>query len=267
MLGLLRDLYRYRSFVLASAWREIQGQYQGALLGISWSLIAPIAMLTIYTVIFANVMGTRLPGVNSTFSYSIFLCAGLLPWTYFSDGISKLTGVFVSYGGLIKKAQFPRICLPFIALGVASFNFSVIVVIFMLFLLATGNFPGWISLLALPVLAVQTLLMLGFGVLLGTLNVFFRDVGQLVGIGFQFLFWLTPIVYPMNAVPPWVQSVIAWNPMATLVQLYQSIFVFARLPEALLWQQLGWITVLAAMGIVLGMRVHRARAGEMADEF
>lgn len=266
MPPILLDLFRYRQFILASIGREIHSQFQGSLLGAGWVIISPLVMLSIYTLVFSSIMGSRLPGVDSTFGYSIFLCAGLLPWSYFTDGLGRLTGVFVAQANLIKKAQFPRICLPVIAFGVATFNFAVIFGIFLLFLLLTGYFPGWIILVILPALGVQILLTLGFGVLLGTLNVFFRDVGQFISVSLQFLFWLTPIVYPLQALPPWVQNLILLNPFTVLVRHYQTVFIHAQSPPLGHWLELGGVALLALLGLWLGLRVHRARAGEMADE-
>jgi len=266
VLGILTDLYRYRAFVCASITREVQSQYLGSVFGFAWVFINPLVMLGIYTVIFSGVMGNRLPGATSVFSYSVYLCAGLLPWGFITDGISRLTQVFVAQGGLIKKASFPRICLPAIALGVAGFNFAVIFSVFLVFLLAIGAFPGWVVLLALPALAVQLALMLGFGILLETLNVFFRDVGQFVGITFQLLFWFTPIVYPLSALPPLAQSIVLLNPFTALVQFYQAIFLYGRVPDAHNWLHVGAVAALALIGLVLGMITHRRHAADMAEE-
>lgn len=266
MPGLLTDIFRYRSFIFTSTARQIQGQYQGALFGVAWLFLGPLALLTVHTVIFSNLFKNRLPGVDSAFSYSIFLCAGLLPWLYFSDTVSRLTGTFVAQAGLIKKAQFPRICLPLIAMGVSSFNFFVIAGLFLCFLLLSGNWPGMVLLAALPALGVQVLLSLGLGVFLGVVNVYFRDVGHLVGVIFQFLFWLTPIVYPLNMLPPWAQTAIGINPLTVLVGHYQSVILYARLPSVQAFQGLAWVALLAFACVYLGFKIHRDLGGEMADE-
>ncbi len=266
MPGLLADIFRYRSFIVTSTARQIQGQYQGSLFGVAWLFLGPLALLTVHTVIFSSLFKNRLAGVDSAFSYSIYLCAGLLPWLYFSDSVSRLTGTFVAQAGLIKKAQFPRICLPLIAMGVSSFNFVVIAGLFLAFLLISGNWPGAVLLAAMPALSVQVLLSLGLGVLLGVVNVYFRDVGHLVGIVFQFLFWLTPIVYPLNMLPPWAQTVIGLNPMTVLVEHYQSVILYARIPSAQAFQGLAWTGLLAMLCIFLGYKIHRDLGGEMADE-
>ncbi len=266
MFGLLRDIWHYRGFIHGSIRRDIVAQYRGSLLGAAWVLIGPLAMILIYTLVFSHLMKSRLTGVDSAFGYSIFLCAGLLPWTFFTDSLSRLQGVFVANNNLMKKATFPRICLPVIAVGTATFNFVVIAALFLGFLVVTGKFPGWVLLAALPALGVQVALSTGLGVLFGTVNVFFRDVGQAMNLALQFWFWLTPIVYPLGSLPGWAQSVLAWNPMAVLVAHYQSVLLYQRAPDADGWAGLAGVAALALASLWLGLTTYRRRVGEMVDE-
>ena len=124
------DIWSFRTFILGSIRREISSRYKGTVMGSAWVVINPLMMIIIYTVIFSQVMHSRLNGVGGTYSYSIFLCAGLLPWLFFSDLVSKCQGAFVDNGNLLKKMHFPRGCLLVIALGNAGFNFLVIFTIF-----------------------------------------------------------------------------------------------------------------------------------------
>ena len=100
----IRGIWQFRAFVLGSIRRDIESQFRGSLLGAAWLFIQPLAMILVYTLIFSNVMGSRLAGVGSTYGYSIYLCAGLLPWNYFSETLARLQGVFVGNSNLIKKA-------------------------------------------------------------------------------------------------------------------------------------------------------------------
>lgn len=264
--GIVRDVLRFRSFILGSVRRDIEVQFKGSLLGAAWIFLQPLAMIAVYTLVFANVMRSRLAGVEATYGYSIYLCAGVLTWGYFAESLGKLQNVFVANGNLLKKASFPRICLPLIALGTTTFNFLVIFGLFLAFLLVSGNWPGWPMLGLLPVLLVQLLLTLGLGMLAATLNVFFRDVGQLVTVSLLFWFWLTPIVYPMSVLPAWAQDWLWWNPFAVLVHHYQHVLLYGTLPDALAWQRLGAVGAVALVLALWGWKVYRARAPEMADE-
>lgn len=260
---LLRALWGYRGFVLGSVAREFQGRYLGSVLGAAWVVLNPLAMIIVYTVIFSEVMKARLAGVDSTFGYSIYLCAGILTWGLFAEMLSRLQSIFIDSGNLLKKVNFPRICLPTIVVLSAFVNFLIVFVLFLLFLLVSGNFPGWTLAAMMPVLLVQIVFTLGMGVLLGTLNVFFRDVGQLTGIVLQFWFWLTPIVYPANIVPEGLRALLAYNPMFPLVQAYQTILVRHAAPD---WTSLWPVVALALLFSWGGLRLFRRRAGEMVDE-
>lgn len=264
--GAVRDVWRYRAFVLGSVRREVEAQFRGSLLGSAWVVLHPVAMIAVYTLVFAQVMGSRLPGLATVYGYSIYLCAGLLAWNFFADSLNRLQGVFVANANLIKKAAFPRICLPLIAMGGAAFGFAVICSIFVLFLLLSGNFPGWGMVWMLPALCVQVVLTLGLGMVVATVNVFFRDVGQLVGMGLMFWFWLTPIVYPLQAVPAWAQEWLKLNPMTVLMHHYQHVVLQGSAPAAWAWVGLGWVGLLALALMWLGWRLYRAHAPEMADE-
>lgn len=264
--GIVQDVLRFRTFIGGSVRREIESQYKASLLGAAWIFLQPLAMIAIYTLIFANVMRSRLAGVDSTYGYSIYLCAGVLTWGYFSESLSRLQSVFVANANLLKKSAFPRICLPLIAVGTASVNFCVIFGLFLVFLLFSGNWPGWATLGLLPALMVQLVLTLGLGMLAATLNVFFRDVSQLVTVSLLFWFWLTPIVYPLSVLPAWVQGWLWLNPFAVLVNHYQHILLYGTMPNVQAWQRLAGWALAAFLLLLWGWKVYRARAPEMADE-
>lgn len=260
---MLRGLWAYRGFVLGSVKREFQSKYANAMLGAAWALLTPLAMILVYTVIFAEVMRAKLPGSNSTFAYSIYLCAGILAWGLFAEIIGRGQNMFLEQASLLKKVSFPRICLPLIVAINALVNFGIIFGLFTLFLLLSGNFPGIVFLSLLPVLLLQVLLALGIGMVSGILNVFFRDVGQFMTIAIQFWFWLTPIVYPSSILPEHIHAMLAWNPMAPVIGAWQSVLVHGGAVD---WSSLAYPLVLALLLCVFGLRMFRKRAGEIVDE-
>jgi lipopolysaccharide transport system permease protein len=260
---MLRSLWTYRGFVLGSVKREFQSKYANAILGALWSLLSPLAMILVYTVIFAEVMRARLPGSDSSLAYSVYLCAGILSWGLFAEIVARGQNMFIEQADLLKKVSFPRIALPAIAVLNALVNFGIIFGLFTVFLIISGHFPGPAYAALLPVLLLMVLLALGIGMVCGILNVFFRDVGQFMGIAMQFWFWFTPIVYPASILPDHVRPLLAWNPMAPVVQACQDILVRGAWPA---WGGLVPVLVLALLLCVLGLRMFRKRAGEMVDE-
>jgi lipopolysaccharide transport system permease protein len=187
----------------------------------------------------------------------------VLTWGLFAEITTRGQNVFLENANLIKKLQFPRICLPIVVVLNALVNFAIIFGLFLIFLVATDSFPGWSFLALLPVLAIQIMFSIGLAMVLGVLNVFFRDVGQFFAILLQFWFWFTPVVYPATALPADLRPLLVFNPMASVVQAYQGILLRGELPH---WPSLIPVSVLAVLLCGLGMHLFRKRAGEMVDE-
>lgn len=262
-VNLPRALWAFRGFIMSSVIREFQSKYRNSLLGVAWMVINPLSMIVVYTVIFSQLMRSRLPGVDGVFAYSIYLCTGVLTWGLFAEIVGRAQNVFIENANLIKKLSFPRLCLPIIVVLNATLNFSIIFGLFVVFLLFSGNFPGWAFLGVFPLLLVQMAFALGLGMTLGVFNVFFRDIGQLFGIVLQFWFWLTPIVYPANVLPARVIRLLTFNPMAGLIASYQQIFVYGVWPD---WSSVLPAFALALVLCVLGAYLFRQHSGEMVDE-
>jgi lipopolysaccharide transport system permease protein len=260
---ILKALWAYRGFILGSVKREFQSRYQNSLLGAAWTVLNPLAMIVVYTVIFSQVLRSRLPGVDSTFAYSIYLCAGVLTWGLFAEIVTRAQTVFLEHATLLKKLSFPRMSLPVTVVASALLNFVIVFSLFAMFLVISGNFPGWVFIGIVPVLAILVLFAIGLGVTLGVLNVFFRDVGQFFTIFMQFWFWLTPIVYPASILPAPLARIMVFNPMARLVGAFQDILVHGRWPD---WEWLVPPLLMAAALCWLGLRVFRRHSGELVDE-
>jgi len=256
-------LWKYKGFVFNMVWREFHGRYLGSLLGSIWAILNPLAMILIYTIIFSKVMGAKLGGIDDTMAYSMFICAGLLTWGFFSELLGRCQTIFIDQANMLKKVSFPRITLPIILLFSSSINFAIIFCLFLLFLLITGRFPGWSLLGFLPLLLIQQTFAIGLGILLGTLNVFFRDVGQFVGIVLQFMFWLTPIVYPVTILPEWVRNIIELNPMTQLIVAYQQIILHGQWPN---WAQFQFHIIGAMTALFVGFIVFQKLSGDIVDE-
>lgn len=263
LLSLYRSLHTYRGFILGSVQREFQSRYRNSLFGALWPIFNPLSMIIVYTVIFSHIMRARLPGVDDGMAYSIYLCAGLLAWGLFSEITLRSQTMFLDNANLLKKISFPRICLPVIVLINAGINFAIIIGLFLGFLLLTGRWPGMALLALLPLIALQMMFCAGLGMVLGVLNVFFRDVGQLFAICLQFWFWLTPIVYPISILPEWVQRLLQLNPLTNLFSSYQNLFLYGQWP---VWSSLLPIAITGAVFCLIGLRLFRQRVGEMVDE-
>ncbi|MGJ8525373.1 hypothetical protein LMG33818_001101 [Halomonadaceae bacterium LMG 33818] len=263
MNGMLSSVYRYRGFIIDSVKRDFQSRYQTSFLGAIWLVLQPLAMILVYTVVFSELMRNRLAGMEGPFAYSIYLCAGVLTWGLFTEMLSNLVNIFLANANVLKKLAFPRICLPIIVTASAIINFLIIFALYLIFLIFTHNFPGWVFLTIIPVLAIQIVFTLGLGIILGVLNVFVRDIGQFVTILLQFWFWFTPIVYVVKTLPASVAPLLNYNPMAVIVHSYQVIMLYHQSPD---WKALGIIAIISLVLVAFGWHLFKKHSADIVDE-
>jgi lipopolysaccharide transport system permease protein len=177
--------------------------------------------------------------------------------------LTRSQGVFLEQANLLKKASFPRVTLPAYIFLSATINFAIIWGLFSGFLLVSGRWPGWVLAAMLPLLLLQQVLAVALGVFLGVINVYFRDVAQVVGVLLQFWFWLTPIVYPLAVVPAGIQGLMALNPASPLVAAYQGIVVEHRWP---VWSDLWPVAAVGVVSALAADLVFRRLSRSMVDE-
>jgi lipopolysaccharide transport system permease protein len=219
-------------------------------------------MVFIYTVVFSRLMNTRLPGVDHQYAYSIYLCGGLMTWNLLLELVQRGKGVFLEHANLIKKANFPKFILFMPVLAVALLNSFILIVLVLVFMVASG-YPLDASVLSLvPVLAITAFLGLVVGALLATLNVFFRDIGQLTDVFFQALFWATPVVYPVTILSERMRNVLSWNPVFSLIETSQN----ALLGVSGAFGQLGYPLAVAACVLVLFVALYKRSYADLLDQ-
>ena len=262
-MRIAKELWAYRGFITSSVKREFQSKYANSIFGFAWNIINPLATIMVYTLIFAQIMRTKLPGVDNTFGYSIFLCAGILSWGLFTEITSRSQTMFIENANLLKKLRFPRICLPAVVTANALLNFAIVFSLFTAFLILSGNFPGYAFFALIPLLTLLLLFSIGLGMVLGVLNVFFRDVGRAFEILITFWFWLTPIVYSPTILPKWTQSLMAFNPLAAVIAGIQGVLVKGAWPA---WESLLNLTIWCVVLNLIGLRLFRKHSFEMVDE-
>ena len=163
MKDLLLSIYRYRGFILGSVKREFQVRYKTSMLGAAWLILQPLSLILVYTLIFSEIMQAKLPNVTGAFAYSIYLCSGVLTWGLFAEILGRSVSVFLENANMLKKLNFPRICLPVIVVVSAILNFLIIFTIFSIFLIITGQFPYEVIVAIIPLLIIQIAFTVGLG--------------------------------------------------------------------------------------------------------
>jgi homopolymeric O-antigen transport system permease protein len=261
MVELIRAAWRYRGFIVSSVINEYKSRLTRSRFGTAWIVLQPLAQVLIFATILSNVLAARLPGIDNKYAYAAYLMSGILCWSIFAEIIQRCMTVFIDSGSLLKKIQFPRIALPAIVIGTALVANLALLAVTLAILPLLGIFPS--SLYAwLPVLMGLTIaLATGIGLFLGTLNVFARDIGQVVSVALQFWFWVTPIVYPVSIVPEHFRATLAINPVVPLVAGFQNVLVYGTAPP----DGLMGVAVTSLVLLFLAFVVFRRASSEMVD--
>lgn len=261
--NLIRSTWRYRYFIISSIKVDFRRRFVRSRLGGLWMIIHPLVQATIFALILGQLLSGRLPDMaDNRLAYPIYLLAGTLAWTLFSEVISRCLTVFLDNANLIKKMVFPRTCLPLIVAGSVLVNNMLLFASMLLIFLLLGFVPG-VHIVLIPVLTLINLgLSLGLGLILGTLNVFIRDIGQIIPIALQLGFWFTPIVYTPNILPEHIARLLQLNPMYWIVQGYQNAILFDTPPS---WLALSVISAMMIGLLAFSFVLFRRANSEIVD--
>jgi lipopolysaccharide transport system permease protein len=235
---------RYRWLLFELVNRDVRLRYRGSILGFGWTLLNPILFMAIYTLVFSVILKS---GVRA---YPLFLLSGLIPWTWFSSAVGQGVNAILDGRMYVGKTLLPAELLVLIPVLSNGVNFLITIVLLFPVSLVLGVNIGW-ALIFLPLLVLIELCMaLGFSFFVATLNVFYRDFQQLVGYALLAAFFLTPIFYTRFVVPPNLQFMVAFSPIAALISGYQSVFYYGRPPD---WAELLFAAGFAAFVLVTGL--------------
>jgi len=210
----LDEVWRQRELLYFLVWRDLKVRYSQAALGTAWSIIQPVVAVTIFTVIFG--LFAQLP--SDGLPYPVFAFSAMLPWTYFSEAVRRSSLGLVGDGELVKKVYFPRLIIPMANIFSPLMDFAVSLVALVVLMLWYGMIPT-LAILAVPVLvALAALMALSVGLLLGPVNVRYRDVMHTLPFLLQIWMYATPIVYPLSMVPDRFKLLYSLNPAVGLIE-------------------------------------------------
>jgi lipopolysaccharide transport system permease protein len=230
------SLWRNRSLVVALTKREVVGRYRGSFMGILWSFFNPVFMLAVYTFVFSVVFKARWSGGSeSRTEFALVLFAGMIVFALFSECVNRAPGLILANVNYVKKVVFPLEILPFVSLGAAAFHLLVSVAVWLIFYLIFFGVPHPTVLVLPLVLLPLVLFTLGVSWALASLGVYLRDVGQIVGVFTTALMFLSPIFYPVTALPAEYQTLLHLNPLTPVIEQTRQVLVWGRLPYFGFW--------------------------------
>lgn len=219
-------IYRFRWLLYEMVKRDLKLRYRGSVLGVAWTLLNPILFMGVYTLVFSVFMKSTIE------HYPLFLLSGLIPWMWFSSSISQSVGSVVGGGSYIGKTLMPAELLVLVPVLSNGVNFLVTMLLFLAVSLVLGVNVIWAFAFLPALIAIELFTTIGISMLVATVNVFFRDLEQIVSYVLTAAFFLTPIFYTRSAVPENLQFLVTFNPLAGLIGSYQAVLYRASLPGA-----------------------------------
>ncbi|MDE2430277.1 MAG: ABC transporter permease [Burkholderiales bacterium] len=249
--ALLRSLWTNRQLITQMTRREVVGRYQGSVMGLTWSFFHPALMLAVYTFVFSVVFKSRWGGgnVESKTDFAVLLFTGMIVHGLFADVINRAHGVVSGNSNYVKRVIFPLEILPVVTLGAALFHSLVSLSVLLLAFLLFNSYLHWTAIFLPFIFLPLIILSLGFAWLLASLGVFLRDVGQTIGIFTMVLMFLSPIFYPVAALPPAFRPWLLDNPLTFIIEQARDVLVWGKSPQ---WMGLTIYTVVAMFIAWLG---------------
>ncbi|MDX6484602.1 MAG: lipopolysaccharide transport system permease protein [Gaiellaceae bacterium] len=259
------DLVRYRELFGNLFRRDVQAKYRGSLLGVAWTLANPVLLMAVYLLVFSVLWKTPFASGGH---YALFLLVGLSAWIFFATAVQSASRSMLDNANLIRKTRFPRQLLPLSVVATHLISFGVMLVVLLVVnfaLLPRVRATEW---LALPVGLAIVAFTCGLALAIASLNVLFRDLEFLVSALLLPLFFLTPVLYPLDAPQiagrDWVVDVIHWgNPLSPLIEALRDPLFYGRLPG------LGdtiYTVVVALLALALGAFVFNRVDDQIAVE-
>lgn len=258
MVKRCRELYTYRELFRSLVKKDLRGRYKGSVLGFFWTFLNPLLQLLVYFIVFSVILRVQVE------NYTAFMFVSLLPWIYFSSCTATANRLIIDQANIVKKIYFPRLILPFASAcsGLINLSLSYLIALPVLHLLGINLGP---SIILLPlILILHGVLVLGFGMLISSMNVYFRDIEHIWGIMLQVWIYITPILYPITMVPDKYKSLIHLNPMTSVILLYQKILYDGQFPSVdLVLEALCWALFMYFIGFSVFNKLERRFAEEI----
>jgi ABC-type polysaccharide/polyol phosphate export permease len=241
----IREIYQYRQLLGSLVARHLKERYRGSVLGFLWTLMSPLLLMLVYSLVFSIYARLDMP------HYAVFLFCGLLPWLWFAQALTEGTNSIVMGGSLVTKSMFPARILPTVCVIAAGFNYLVSLPILAIFLLVAGIHVHPAVWVAVPLaLVIQFIFTEGLVLMASALNVFYRDIQHLLANLITLWFFVTPILYPENMVPQKFHWLVVINPMAPIVGVYQDVLFYGKLPNGVdLLQSVGVSVIVLILGL------------------
>jgi lipopolysaccharide transport system permease protein len=231
-MAMIGSIWRHRTLIIQMSKREVMGRYVGSIMGLQWSILHPMLMLAVYTFVFSVIFKARwgIPGESKT-QFALVLFAGLIVHGLFAEVLNRSPGLIIANINYVKKVVFPLEILPVIALGTALFHGFVSVCVLLVAFVLMNGFVHWTFVFLPLVLLPLMILTLGLAWFLASLGVFVRDIGQSIGILTMILLFMSPVFFPVSALPEAIRPWMMLNPLTFIIEQARQVLVWGQQPS------------------------------------
>jgi lipopolysaccharide transport system permease protein len=264
LLALSRSLIKHRQLILQMIKREVIGRYKGSVIGLAWSFFNPIFMLSVYTIVFSMIFRARWgsEGEESKLQFALILFAGMIVLNFFIEVLNRAPYLILSNVNYVKKVVFPLEILSVISVGTALFHTCISFLVLMMAFFAFNGFLN-VTVLLIPIAFLPLIILsLGLSWILASLGVFVRDIGQTIGLLTTLLMFLSPVFYPISAVPERLQPYIMANPMTFIIEQVRQIIIWGSLPN---WHGMVIYLIFAILVMQFGFTLFQKTRKGFAD--
>ena len=245
-IALMRSLLGNRQLIVQMTAREVIGRYKGSVMGLLWSFLNPIFMLVVYTFFFSVVFKARWAGAGgdeeSKTQFAVVLFVGLIVHGLFAEVLNRAPTLITTNINYVKKVIFPLEILPVVSLCAALFHSLVSLMVLLIAFVTFNHFLHWTIIFLPLVLLPLVIITLGFAWIFASLGVFLRDVGQTVGIFTMVLMYISPVFFPITAMPEKYQPIMMANPLTFIIEQAREVLIWGHLPD---WWGIGIYTLVA----------------------
>lgn len=251
LMSLARSLWRNRQLIIQMTKREVVGRYKGSVVGLAWSFFNPIFMLAVYTIVFSIIFKARWDagGDESRTQFALILFVGIIVLNLFAEVLNRAPGLILSNVNYVKKVVFPIEILPIISMGAALFHAFISFGVLLIAFVGFNGYLNW-TVIYIPIIFLPLIILsLGLSWGLASIGVFIRDVGQTIGLLITLLMFLSPVFYPISAVPLKLQKFIMANPLTFIIEQERVIVIGGQQPN---WQGVFFYYVVALLVMWVG---------------
>ena len=246
-MAMLHSLWNNRLLIWQMSKRDVIGRYKGSAMGLLWSFLNPLLMLAVYTFFFAVVFKSRwgaVPngGEESKTLFAVILFVGMIVHTLFAEVLNRAPSLILSNTNYVKKVVFPLEILPIISMGAALFHCLISLGVLLAVFVVFNGFVHWTVVLLPFIFLPFIVLTMGLAWMLASLGVYVRDVGQTIGILMSVMMFLSPVFYPVAALPDFMRPWMLANPLTFIIEQAREVLVWGRMPH---WRGLALYSLLS----------------------